>query len=151
LCDWISESGQAKPEGSTFTTRLARAADPAAELAQRTARGYGPATADAASPVQRWHEHFGFILASCEGADLRPLPDRVMVHEAGATRVDRLPPPDIPRREVLDALVAAVRHGQAPLQSAAWGLATMEACLAILESSRTGADVMLRHQMAVPA
>ena len=151
LCDWIGEAGQAKQAGSSFTTRLSRPADPAAELARRGARGYGAATARPATPAPRWHEHFGFILASCDGADLRPLPDRVMVYADGATRIDPLPPPDIPRREVLDALVAAVRHGQAPLQNAAWGLATMEACLAILESSRSGTDVMLRHQIPVPA
>jgi hypothetical protein len=30
-------------------------------------------------------------------------------------------------------------------------MATLEVCLAILESSRSGADVELRHQVAVPA
>jgi phthalate 4,5-cis-dihydrodiol dehydrogenase len=41
-----------------------------------------------------------------------------------------------------------VRRNIAPLHSGAWGMATLEVCLAILESARTGREVALRQQVA---
>lgn len=144
---WISESGRDKPPGAPFTARARLAADPADELAQRTARSYG--APDTPPPAPPHHEHFGLILASCDHADLRPLPDRLRIHADGRTIEQKLPPPAVPRREVIDELVAAVRLGQKPLHDAAWGMATMEAALAIRESAASGQDVIMRHQ--VPA
>jgi phthalate 4,5-cis-dihydrodiol dehydrogenase len=93
---------------------------------------------------QTHHQHFGFLIASCERADLRPLPEGVMVYGDGEKRLEPLPPPAIPRVEVIDELYAAVVDGIAPLHDGAWGMATLEACLAILESARTGKEVALR-------
>jgi phthalate 4,5-cis-dihydrodiol dehydrogenase len=39
-------------------------------------------------------------------------------------------------------------RGRAPVHSGQWGLATLEACLGLHESSRTGAPVTLHHQVA---
>jgi phthalate 4,5-cis-dihydrodiol dehydrogenase len=38
---------------------------------------------------------------------------------------------------------------RAPLHDGRWGLATLEVCLAMLESSRSGRDVRLTRQMAM--
>jgi phthalate 4,5-cis-dihydrodiol dehydrogenase len=56
-----------------------------------------------------------------------------------------LEPPAIPRREVLDELIAAVRGGQAPLHSGEWGRATLAVCLALLESARTGREIAIER------
>ena len=85
---------------------------------------------------------------SCERADLRPLPNGVMIYQNGTARLDPLPPPAVPRAEVIDELYDAVVHGRAPLHDGAWAMATLEVCLAILRSAREGRDVVLTHQVA---
>jgi phthalate 4,5-cis-dihydrodiol dehydrogenase len=40
-------------------------------------------------------------------------------------------------------------HGRAPLHSGAWGLATIEVCLAILQSARERKEIALMHQVGV--
>jgi phthalate 4,5-cis-dihydrodiol dehydrogenase len=73
----------------------------------------------------------------------------VAVYGDDEKRFEPLAPPAIPRVEVIDELVAAIVHGAPPRHSGEWALATLEVCLAILESSREGRDVALRHQVAL--
>ena len=87
------------------------------------------------------------IIVSCERADLRPLPNGVMIYQNGAARLDPLPPPAVPRAEVIDELYAAVVDGKPPLHDGAWAMATLEVCLAILQSAREGRDIALAHQV----
>ena len=63
---------------------------------------------------------------SCERADLRPMPNGVMIYQNGAARLDPLPPPAVPRAEVIDELYAAVVSGTPPLHDGAWAMATLE-------------------------
>jgi len=76
------------------------------------------------------------------------MPSGVAIYADAAQRLDALAPPRVPRVEVIDELVAAIARGVPPLHSGEWGLATLEACLAVLESSRTQRDVALRRQVA---
>ena len=76
------------------------------------------------------HQHFGTLLVSCERADLRALPNGVMIYQNGAARLEALPPPAVPRAEVIDELYRAVVHGEAPLHDGAWAMATLEVVLA---------------------
>ncbi len=55
--------------------------------------------------------------------------------------------PAVPRREVIDELWSAVRENRAPLHDGVWARATLEICRAILESARTGVDVVLQRQV----
>ena len=55
----------------------------------------------------------------------------------------------MPRAEVIDELYGALVHDKAPLHNGAWAMATLEVCLAIIESARTGMPVSLRHQAAL--
>ena len=88
------------------------------------------------------------IIVSCERADLRPMPNGVMIYENGAARLDSLPPPAVPRAEVIDELFHAVVDGKPPLHDGAWAMATLEVCLAILTSAREGRDITLAYQVA---
>jgi phthalate 4,5-cis-dihydrodiol dehydrogenase len=72
------------------------------------------------------------------------MPTGVHVHGETEARTERLPPPAIPRREVLDELIAAVRGSQPPLHDARWGRDTLEACLAMLASAREEREIRLR-------
>jgi phthalate 4,5-cis-dihydrodiol dehydrogenase len=148
---WIGEMGQRKdPAAYGAMRRLLKAApSPQDEAALKAARNYGGAAFRPPDRAGVLHQHFGEVIVSCERADLRPLPTGVMIYGDGEARLDPLPPPATPRAEVIDELYAAVVHGRPPLHGGAWALATLEVCLAILQSARAGREVELRHQ--VPA
>jgi phthalate 4,5-cis-dihydrodiol dehydrogenase len=114
----------------------------------KNARTYGGAAYRPLAPEALSHQHFGPVVVSCERADLRPMPDGVMIYREGvATRVP-LPPPSVPRAEVVDELYEAVANGRKPLHDGAWAMATLEVCLAMLRSAREGHEVTLEHQVA---
>jgi phthalate 4,5-cis-dihydrodiol dehydrogenase len=113
------------------------------------ARNYGGAAYREAPAEPPWHEHFGFIVVSCERGALRPTPQGVEVYGDTERRFEALPKPAVPRAEVIDELVAAALDGRKPLHDARWGLATLEACVALLQSARSGRDVPLSHQVGV--
>ena len=123
-------------------------ADAADEAAFKNARNYGGAAYQPAAAQGLAHQHFGTVVVSCEHADLRPMPNGVMIYQNGAARLDPLPPPRVPRAEVIDELYGAVVNGTPPLHDGAWAMATLEVCLAMLRSSREGRDVALAHQVA---
>jgi len=118
------------------------------EAAYKSARNYGGAAYQPAPAQDLAHQHFGTIIVSCERSDLRPLPNGVAIYQGGTARLDPLPLPRFPRAEVIDELYGAVVHGKPPLHDGAWGMATLEVCLAMLQSAREGGDVALRHQVA---
>ena len=86
----------------------------------------------------------------CIRDSLRPMPDGVMIYADAERRIHPLPAPSVPRAEVMDEFHAAIRDGVAPLHSGEWGMATLEACLALLESARTGQELHLHHQVGLP-
>ena len=134
---WIGELGQRKDPAAYGSAR--KNLEKQDEQVLKAARNYGGAGYQPGKP--QFHEHFGPIIVSCDKADLRPLPTGVMVHADGEQRLEALPPTEAPRSGVIDELYDAVVNGKAPLHDAAWGLATTEACLALLESAKTGREV----------
>ena len=91
------------------------------EAEARNARGYGGAGYSSANEEGVSHQHFGTLMVSCERADLRPLPNGVMIYQNGAARLDPLPPPAVPRAEVIDELYGAVVDGRALLHGGRLG------------------------------
>jgi phthalate 4,5-cis-dihydrodiol dehydrogenase len=150
---WTGELGRKKDPADYGRARraLRQATDAEEETALKRRRNYGSDGAGLStdSPLPDAHEHFGLVIASCEKADLRPMPGGVMIYGDSEARLDPLPPPVIPRAEVMDQLYAAVVDNVPPLHSGPWGLATLEAALAILTSAREGREVRLELQ--VPA
>ncbi|MGQ9369109.1 Gfo/Idh/MocA family protein [Azospirillum sp. ST 5-10] len=154
FCGWVGELGQERDPDRYGTARaaLARVASPEEEAALKNARAYG--TGPAGRPVvepPRHHNHFGLLVVSCERADLRPTPDGILVYGDRERYVEPVPLPPVPRAEVIDELYDAVVNGRRPLHDGAWGMATTEACLALLRSAREGVPVALRHQTAADA
>jgi phthalate 4,5-cis-dihydrodiol dehydrogenase len=144
LCGWISETGQRKDPASYGGMRAltATAGSAAAETALKNQRAYGAAAVKNDATVG--HNHFGLVVISCERADLRPTPTGVMVYADDARRFEPLDPPQVPRAEVLDELCDAVDAVRPALHDGTWARSTLAACLAILESSREGREVVLR-------
>ncbi len=140
---WIGEGGQKKdPNAYGVARNTLKSRD---ESTLKNEKNYG-GSAFAAPRDNPLHPHFGLLIVSCEKADLRPLPTGVMVYGDAEQKLHPLPAPQVPRAGVIDELYAAVVEGKAPLHDGAWGMATTEACLAMLESARTGKEVPLRHQ-----
>lgn len=90
------------------------------------------------------------MIVSCDGADLHPTAIGIEVFADQARHLEPLPPPRVPRSEVIDELVDTVLLGKPPVHSGAWARATTETCLAILESTRTSAKCLLQHQVPAP-
>jgi phthalate 4,5-cis-dihydrodiol dehydrogenase len=141
----IGEMGQAK---TLYLARARASASAAEESASKNARNYGGSAYRPTAARDLVHQHFGPVIVSCERADLRPVPNGVMIYQGGTARLDPLPPPTVPRGEVIDELYEAVVNRKPPRHDGAWAMATLEACLAILQSSREGRDVALSHQVA---
>ena len=135
---WIGEMGQKKDPKAYGATRKALRGN---ELALKAKRNYGGKDFRQAKPVA--HQHFGLFIVSCEKADLRPLPNGVMIYGDKEKRLQALPNPRLPRAEVIDELYGAVVEGRAPVHSGESALATLQVCLAILESSRLGKEIVL--------
>ena len=146
---WIGEMGDRTSPDTYGSARrrletLASSGDEARLKAAGTYGGsaYKPPMAAADEPP-RFHQHFGPIIVSCERADLRPLPDSIVIYGDEQRQTLPLPAPAVPRAEVIDELYGAVVDGRSPLHDGEWAKGTLEICIAILKSSETGADVTL--------
>lgn len=154
-CGGIGEMGAHKnvADYGLARRRLAGIGSAEHEAAAKAASTYGGPqykppgkVADGRPPLQ--HQHFGPVIVSCDHGDVRPVPDGVWVY-ADATREHRpLPLPSVPRFEVIDELHAAVRAGRPPLHDGGWAKATLEICLALLQSAREQCEVPLHYQPA---
>jgi phthalate 4,5-cis-dihydrodiol dehydrogenase len=149
---WIGESGEEKSGDQHGKARAALQPvidEPERERALRAGFGYaGRGTLQAAGTM---HEgHFGFLLASCEGADLRPAADGVTIYADDGVRTIPVPPArSYPNRgAVIDELYEAVFNGVPPIHDGRWGTRSMSAVLALVESARTGKEVFLEEVAA---
>jgi phthalate 4,5-cis-dihydrodiol dehydrogenase len=92
----------------------------------------------------------GLLVVSCERGDMRQSPAGVFVYSDEGTREE---PVLEDRRNSSPELVElrdAIVDGKPVLHSGRWGLATLEVCLAIMQSAREGRDIYLERQVAVP-
>lgn len=146
---WMGELGQAKDPAAygEARRRLRASTSPEEEAALKVRRTYGPSGSSAFDVRPASQNHFGFVLVSCERADLRPMPDGIMVYGDEERSLVPLAPPEVPRGEVIDELVAAVFDGQTPLHSGEWGLATLEICLELLRSAANSSEIALTRQI----
>jgi phthalate 4,5-cis-dihydrodiol dehydrogenase len=144
---WVGEMGDTK---KPYARGRHRFGTPQDEVAFKNARNYGGAEFRPPPAHSAAHQHFGTLLVSCERADLRALPNGVMIYQDGSALLDALPPPAVTRAEVIDELYQAVVNNKAPLHNGAWAMATVEVLLAMLRSAREGTEVQLSHQVAVP-
>ncbi len=119
-----------------------RAQTPDQELAAKRAR------ARSAIPAEAPHQpHFGLTLVSCERGDIRQSPDGLLVYRNGACEPVALPRDKSPRVRVLEEFADAIA-GKPVTHTGRWGLANLEVCTAAIESSRTGREIALAHQVA---
>lgn len=150
LMGWISELGWPKQGSRHSEARnvLARLS-PEEERQAKIARSYGRDSEPTQSAPH--HEHFGFVLVSCERADLRLHPNGIEIHHNNGREFRPIAPPQISRAAVIDEFVDAITVGKKPIHDAAWGLETMACCSAILRSSAEGAEIKMQSYRKMTA
>jgi predicted dehydrogenase len=142
----IGEGGGTVPDPRTRKPRPRVEGPLSAEEKYSWARTAGPAHDRGAGP--RRMPFFGLTIVACERGHIRQSPDGLYVYTAEGC--EELPIAHNAGREAeLVELVAALEENRPAFPDAAWGRATLEVCLGILQSSREGREIALTKQ--VPA
>ena len=104
----------------------------------------------AAPSGARFLSDLGLLVVSCEHGDMRQSPAGIYIYsDTGTTEVQFTETRGAYAPE-LDELYDALVHGKPVLHSGRWGLATLEVCLAIMQSATAHRDIPMQHQVAVP-
>lgn len=145
---WIGEMGAARDGGryGEARARLRTVSSPEEEAALKGKRTFASSGPDAARiPELAGYNHFGVVIVSCEGADLRPTPTGVHVYADDERYFDALPPVDVPRAEVMDELFRAIRGTQAAIHTGRSAMMTVAGFLAIQKSAAEGREVFIEE------
>ena len=96
----------------------------------------------------------GMVVVSCERGDMRHSQHGVAIYDdEGLHDMDLTSGvsgnPAGQRRAELEELHSALALGKPVFHDGRWGMATLEVCLAMMESARERREVQLNHQVAV--
>ncbi len=155
LFDWVGEGGQRRdPETNVKVRRRFREVKSVEEeeLLKEEMR-FGGAREGAYSHVwsgERKQPFFGFTVVSCERGDIRQTPDGLRVYGEGERRDILLPVGSRGREAEVEELYNAVVHSRPVFHDGRWGAATLEVCLAMLESAERRQEIFLSHQVPSP-
>jgi phthalate 4,5-cis-dihydrodiol dehydrogenase len=103
-------------------------------------------------PGKRWLPNdLGILIATCERGDIRQSEHGLFVHSDEGTK-------DVPlvggggpsRRGELEELYNAVVLDKPIRHTGPWGMATLEVCLAIMQSAKERREIILSHQVPAP-
>jgi phthalate 4,5-cis-dihydrodiol dehydrogenase len=94
-------------------------------------------------------DFFGLTIVSCVRGDVRQSPEGVYVYTERGREEVPIAGPTVRAAEV-QALVDAVRENRPAFPDARWSRATLEACVAIIESSRERKEIMMQYQVPSP-
>lgn len=141
---WIGSTGRRKtPRHGSTRKALASLADRRQEMELRTSRyGYG-GDAEVLRSTPEGQPHFGSLIATYAHADVRPSPQGLLVYADNGVTETLLPAEQNGRTSLIDELCSVVLDGAAPLHDGNFARATVEACLAIHDSSRQRREIVL--------
>ena len=147
---WIGESGQEKPADAHGRTRARLKGLTQDEESRRRTEifGYKPAaetgTGRRAPPGSLRNAHFGTMVVSCEGGDMRPVPDGIMIYDEAGSRLEPIPPNQfLPSRPAVVQELADAIAGSPPCRDGPWGRKSLQIALAILQSAAERREVAL--------
>jgi phthalate 4,5-cis-dihydrodiol dehydrogenase len=133
------------PEYGSSRRRIQNISNPQQEIELKSQTRYG------GTPISDTDIHpsfFGLTLVSCEKGDIRQSPDGLWIY--GENKKYEISLPKITGRDILiNELYAAVVEGCAPIHDGKWGLANLEVCMAVLESSEKRSEILLQHQVSI--
>jgi phthalate 4,5-cis-dihydrodiol dehydrogenase len=155
LFDWVGEGGQYRePETNLKVRRRLREVHSAEEEEQlKEGMRFGGEREGEYSHIwsgERKQPFFGFTVVSCEKGDIRQTPDGLCIYGESEKREVPLPSGRRGREAEVEELYNAVIHGRPVFHDGRWGEATLEVCLAMLESAEKRREIFLSHQVASP-
>lgn len=102
-----------------------------------------------ARPGPRHQPFFGLNIVTCERGEVRQSPDGVYVYTAEGRSERSIPGGAHGREAEMRELYDAVVENRRPFHDGRWGEATLEVCLAILDSTAQHREIMMQHQVPV--
>jgi phthalate 4,5-cis-dihydrodiol dehydrogenase len=150
---WVGTYGaQKRPDRHASTRRALRemTATGEEEAALKASFGYGGTRKreGADGPRQSSHHiHWGVCIASCDRADMRQSLDGITIYGDEGSREVNVPMPPGARGGVIDEFYTAIVRDEPPLRDGRWEKATLEVCLAILQSHKERREIPLTHQV----
>jgi predicted dehydrogenase len=97
----------------------------------------------------RYQPFFGLTLVSCERGAMRQSPDGVLIYDENERSEIKIERELRGRGAELMDLYNAVVHGAPLFHDGRWGMATLEACLAIVQSASERREIVLSHQVSI--
>ncbi|HSQ11984.1 MAG TPA: Gfo/Idh/MocA family oxidoreductase, partial [Candidatus Deferrimicrobium sp.] len=155
LFNWVGEGGQQRDPKTNLNVRkrLREVRAPEEEEALKEAMRFGGRREGEFSHVwsgERKQPFFGFTLVSCEKGDIRQTPDGLHIYGETEQREITLPAGSRGREAEVEELYNAVVHKWPVFHDGRWGAATLEVCLAMLESAEQRKEIFLSHQVPTP-
>ena len=155
LFSWVGEGGQHRDPETNLQVRrrLREVKSPEEEERLKEGMRFGGQREGEFSHVwsgERRQPFFGFTLVSCERGDIRQTPDGLFIYGESEKREITLPAGRRGREAEIEELYDAVVHGRPVFHDGRWGAATLEVCLAMLESAEKRQEIFLSHQVPSP-
>jgi predicted dehydrogenase len=151
---WLDEDGRPKDKnrhrkGRAFFRSLGkgRAREQALEKALN-ARRFGDDTSfRVPSRAGRKQPFFGLTIVTCEKGDIRQSPNGLYIYDENGRHEIKLTGGVSAREAEIAEFFTAIREDRMPAHDGRWAQATLEVCLAILESSKSGQEIRLKYQV----
>jgi len=155
LFGWVGEGGQHRDPKTNLNVRKRLREVRTAEEEEQLKEGmrFGGAREGEFSHVwggERKQPFFGLTIVSCEKGDLRQTPDGLRLYGENEQREISLPAGSRGREAEVEELYQAVMHNRPVFHDGRWGAATLEVCLAMLESAEQRKEIFLSHQVPSP-
>jgi phthalate 4,5-cis-dihydrodiol dehydrogenase len=155
LFSWVGEGGQYREPETNLKVRrqLREVRSPEEEEQLKEGMRFGGQREGQFNHVwsgEKKQPFFGFTLVSCEHGDIRQTPDGLLIYGEEEKREIRLPAGRRGREAEVEELYHAVVHNRPVFHDGRWGEATLEVCLAMLESAKERKEVFLSHQAPSP-
>ena len=155
LFSWVGEGGQYRDPKTNLNVRmrLREVRSPEEEEQLKESMRFGDKREGEFSHVwsgERKQPFFGLTMVSCEKGDIRQTPDGLRIYGESEQREITLPAGSRGREAEVEELFNAVAHKKPVFHDGRWGAATLEVCLAMLESAEKRQEIVLSHQVPSP-
>lgn len=149
----LGEEGELKDpdrhaKGRQFFRKLGKGPERAKALESALeSRRYGAnETAPSQSPANLRQPFFGLTIVTCEGGDIRQSADGLFIYDDNGRREVKLGRGMGAREAEIREMLEAISQDRSPFHDGRWGQATLEVCLAMLDSSVERREIALSHQ-----
>jgi len=156
LFQWIGPYGLPKDpnhHGRARRTLRETAPTPEQETAIKASYGYGGThkrERHTPQPTPTPHQnHWGLMIVSCQKGDMRQSPEGIVIYGDEGKREIPMPRDPGSDRSVIAEFYEAVVQDRPTFRDGRWEKATLEVCLAILQSARERREVQLIHQVGL--